>query len=503
MHDLVTARRTVLISSSLCLLLVYFTLAGLAQDRFRAPVERSGYSALTSYDSLRAFLSTLDGKGPIRVAPIATTRLGRAVSCCFVSTSGRFGQDSSRLRVMLSAQQHGDEPSGKEALTLLLARIANHDLDSVLSRIDLLVIPQMNPDGGELRQRRTADSIDLNRNHLLLSSPEPRGLHDLFARWQPQVTMDIHEYGPYSKSWSDSGFIKAADVQLGMLTNLNSSEALRAYQRKSVFPFVAAVMREKGFLFHEYIVGSPDDLIRYSTTEPNDGRQSFGILNTLSFIQEGRGGHNPEEDLERRATSQLASVEGLLAYCAGNAGEIRSLVSRERLRLMHAAGKPVVLCMDHFPGAGHLTIPVVAVPSGRDTVWQVRNLHDTVKALSTRDLPAGYIIPRDLSSIRELLDRHHVQYEVVSTGRTEMASVYHIDAVQPDTLEAEWHPKPSLRVEPREVFLLEGDIVVTTHQMHSLFLSILLEPESMWGLVKYPAYKFLLQSDVYPIMRMP
>jgi len=113
-----------------------------------------------------------------------------------VTSSPHFGEDALKLRVMLFAQQHCVEPSGKEALTMLLAMIANHELDTILSHLDLLIVPQMNPDGAELRQRRTADSIDLNRNHLILTSPEPKGLHDLFARWQPQVTMDIHEFGP-------------------------------------------------------------------------------------------------------------------------------------------------------------------------------------------------------------------------------------------------------------------------------------------------------------------
>jgi hypothetical protein len=53
------------------------------------------------------------------------------------------------------------------------------------------------------------------------------------------------------------------------------------------------------------------------------------------------------------------------------------------------------------------------------------------------------------------------------------------------------------------VVLHPGDIMVSTSQVHSLFLAILLEPESMWGLVKYPAYNFLLQSKVYPILRVP
>ena len=474
-----------------------------AQVHVQAPVALHGFTRLTSYDTLQAYLHSLDGLPGIKVARIARTAQGRDVCCVFLSRTARFGEDTTKLRVMLFAQQHGDEPSGKEALTLLLASAANHDLDKILSRIDLLVIPQMNPDGAELRQRRTPGGLDLNRDHLLLSSPETRGLHDLFAAWWPEVTMDIHEYGPFSRAWSDSGIVKAADVQLGMLTNLNSAESLRKFEREVVFPRILSAMSDSNYLFHEYLVGSPQDYIRFSTTEPNDGRQSFGILNTLSFIQEGRGGQTLEDRLERRSRSQRASIEALLSFCSLHADEIQALVRGARESLCRAAGRQAILCMDHFPGGTSLRIPVVRVPSGRDSIWLVHPLRDRVSALCSREVPSAYVIPRELDAIREILERHHVLGEVVKAPRRENVSVYLIEGVQPDTLEDEWHPKPALRGVTRTQELRPGDFVVRTNQRHSLFLSIFLEPESMWGIVKYPAFSFLMQSKEYPIMRIP
>ena len=498
-----TSVRSTLRPTGLCALLFLLALTVHPQRRFQSPVERSGFTRLTSCDTLQAFLGTLDGGGRCTVRPLAQTHKGHSLSSVLVTSSPRFGEDTSKLRVMLFAQQHGDEPAGKEALTLLLARIAGFELDRLLSRIDLIIVPQMNPDGAELRQRRTADDVDLNRSHLLLSSPETRGLHDLFDAWWPEVTMDIHEYSPYSRAWSDSGFVKSADVQLGLLTNLNSSGALRFYERDSVFPSVSSAMQKSGYSFHEYIVGSPGDFIRYSTTEPNDGRQSFGILNTLSFIQEGRGGRELEEGLERRARSQCASIEAFLAFCAGHSAEIRALVAHERRALAAGRGLPVVLCMDHFPGGRKMIIPVRRVPSGTDTLWEVHPLHDKVKPLSARTLPSAYIIPGELAGIREILDRHHVQREIVSDPRRVDAVAYTIERVEPDTLEDEWHPKPSLRTENVVRVLRPGDIVVRTDQTRSLFLGILLEPESMWGLVKYDGFKSLLGGREYPILRIP
>jgi hypothetical protein len=126
-----------------------------------------------------------------------------------------------------------------------------------------------------------------------------------------------------------------------------------------------------------------------------------------------------------------------------------------------------------------------------------------VKPISVRALPNAYIIPGELTRIREILDRNHVQMEIVSDPRRVEAVADVIEHVQPDTLEDEWHPRPSLRSEKVVRVLRPGDVIVRTDQTRSLFLAVLLEPESMWGLVKYSGFSSLLQGKEYPILRIP
>jgi hypothetical protein len=56
---------------------------------------------------------------------------------------------------------------------------------------------------------------------------------------------------------------------------------------------------------------------------------------------------------------------------------------------------------------------------------------------------------------------------------------------------------------PETVNLAAGDVIVPTTQWHSLFLATLLEPESMWGLTKYPQFAWTLKDKWYPILRVP
>ena len=96
------------------------------------------------------------------------------------------------LTVLISCQQHGNEPSGKEA-ALELARELVVDDGGLLDHMDLILVPQINPDGAQAGTRRNAADADLNRNHVMLSEPETTALHDLFLDWMPEVTLDVHE----------------------------------------------------------------------------------------------------------------------------------------------------------------------------------------------------------------------------------------------------------------------------------------------------------------------
>lgn len=484
----------------MCLLIVFVFSTGRTQ--FVSPPQKNDFSLLTSYTVLQDFLVEL-GKSPgISVQHIAETKSRRNISLITLTGSPPFGSDTLKARVLLFAQQHGDEPSGKEALLLLLAKGANGELRELLERIDLMIVPQMNPDGSELQQRRTEDTVDLNRNHVLLSSPAVKALHDVYVRWLPHVTLDIHEYGSFSTSWSDSGFIKTGDVQLGMLTNLNTSPAIRRYQHDRIYPFLSERMKRTGYSFHEYIVGSPRDRIRHSTTEINDGRQSFGILGSLSFIQEGRKWKTIDEQLERRARSQLAAVEALLEFVAKNVTEIRLLVNNERQRLMQLPGTDVVVRMDHFAGDDSLKIPVHWLSNGRDTLWTVKPYHSVVKPLVTVRAPRAYLVPASNNDLIRLLERHNIPMKPMLKRNIANVGEYIIENVGEEILEGDTLPVPIVKHHPKRLALQAGTVVVPIGQLHSLFLVTLLEPQSMWGLAKYPGFESYLKQASWPILRI-
>ena len=91
---------------------------------------------------------------------------------------------------------HGDEPTATAALFDVLHyiqanRTAPH-VAQILDRLTLHVVPMLNPDGAERPQRRNAQGIDINRDALLLQTPEGRALKALRDRINPPIGFNLH-----------------------------------------------------------------------------------------------------------------------------------------------------------------------------------------------------------------------------------------------------------------------------------------------------------------------
>ena len=123
------------------------------------------------------------------------------------STEGRAIYDLSFGRgaftVLLWSQMHGDEPSATSALFDLFEYVRRHRTDPAVVRmlgaLTIHAVPMLNPDGAERFQRRNAQGLDINRDALLLQSPEGRALKALRDRLRSDVGFNLH-----NQSWRTS-----------------------------------------------------------------------------------------------------------------------------------------------------------------------------------------------------------------------------------------------------------------------------------------------------------
>jgi len=486
------------------LLLLFCTLSASAQ--IKLPLEVNNYDSLTSYPQLIHFIDQIEPSPKIKTEVIGKSPGGYDIPALLISND-EFGKDESKIRVLIFAQQHGNEPSGKEGALMLLKNIYEGELDTLFNKIELAIIPQLNPDGAEKEERRNSNIEDLNRNHLTLSQPETEALHKFFNNYLFEVTLDVHEYYPYDGEWQEFGYIKNFDEQIGAATNPNVAFEIREMQNKEALPFIKKYLSERDFTFNNYILEGPPNKsrMRHSTVDINDGRQSFAILNSLSFIMEGLNGKDRLADnIKRRAEGQTAGMKALLEYSYKNINEIIKTVNRARAKLKHSrAGEEVAIRMEHIKGNDTLTLNLRSLYSDGDSLITVIEYHSVVAPILTVNKPAAYLIPKVDSLLVKWMNKHKIEYKNYVPDDRQIIKVYYVSIT--DSIVLEGVPIPNIKAEKKDfadMYPREGYYFVPINQLHSNLLVLALEPQSMIGLVTYKEYKYLLKGNSYPILRV-
>jgi hypothetical protein len=471
-----------------------------AAERIPAPIETNNYSRVTTHEELLAFLRNADQLSTrVTVSSIGTTTQGREIPLVVLS---RDGMANPRFRVMVFCQQHGNEPSGKEAALILVAQAVREDLDRLLDDMDILLVPCVNPDGNEAGTRRSGAGADLNRDHLLLLQPETRALHELYNRWMPEVTLDVHEFGAASEAWLRAGYYRSIDEQFGLPTNPNVAASIRKFGREKLFPFLETKLRDAGIRFFNYAIGGdPGDSVRHSTTDINDGRQSLAILHSFSCILEGRNGKEMNDELRRRTRGQLSAIRAYLAFMVENKKEVASLVATERQELTTAKG-PVAMQMNHFPDGSFISMPVRTYPGEKDSVIHLPyNL--VIRTMYEVTRPFAYRIAREQTQIIDFLGRHGAMCSVFSRDTLLEVEAYSDVRFTSAIVEGDTAYFAQPEAHKTRIQCHAGDALVPVHQLRATMIVSALEPSSLWGIAQYPVFSWLrsLQGE-YPVYRI-
>jgi len=490
----------------LSILFLYSTI--LFSQENLTPSEKNGFKKITTYDELKAFILQLDSQSPLLNAEvIGQSSEGRDIYALKFS-SGLFGNDNSKIKVLIFAQQHGNEQSGKEGALLLARELIKPENKYLFDRIDLALIPQVNPDGSEVNKRRNANNADLNRNHLILTEPESKALHSFFDKYLFEASLDVHEYSPYSKEWEMAGFRKNSEVTLGTTTNPNVAAEIRNFSTNSAMPFLLDYLKSRNFTSFVYCPGDlpGQGYTRHSTFDINDGRQSFGIQQTFSFIQEGMNGKDSfTENLERRAFSQMTGMRGLLEFIYQQKGTIVKMVHKERQLLTEGTDNQLIsIQAKHITNGQTLQLPVYSYKTGLDSLVEINDYRPVVSSIADVKKPIGYLIPVEMTEITEWAHRQDLQitsYEPVSTDIIEQYTIQQVDSID---FEGDIVIDPVVNTRQFQTAEFKGEfMLVPTGQLKGNLAVIALEPKSMLGLVTYEKYSQLIKAgEIYPILRL-
>jgi hypothetical protein len=521
-------------NNSAALLILWLAVPLWAQS-MRTPAEDSNWSRYSQYEDVTRFLQAVDRASKETVVQVIGKTLDSKelpaanLYLCIITEEGIDNPKAlnrQKPTFMISASQHGNEQSAKEAALWVVRDLAVGELKPLLKRINFLVIAQANPYGNFVDRRQNEQGLDLNRDHVKLESPETQTIHKVFRAWMPEVTLDLHEKGDdYYR------------VSTGCVSNININPAIERYSRETVFPALETKVAANGFTWHEYLVseamgsnqaaGAPDrpsggqreTLQRPSTTDLNDGRNSPGIYDTLSFIQECSSQHNVQT-LQERTRWQYSGIRGLIEIIAGDSGKVKALVNGSRSELARKAGKSAPDNLVHLrmayvrdPKQPELTLRSFARPPGgrgnapaqNPTVETqvVKNWFPKVESRLSVTRPLGYVVPAEFKDVIKNLQDHGIAIETFAKEAAVQAETYQIKEIVPSTEDYVAPGKIDVDVKSGKITARKGDYFISVEQPAANLIPCLLEPQSEYGLIRYQAFKLVPEKGAsFPFVRV-
>ncbi|MGB8951382.1 MAG: M14 family zinc carboxypeptidase [Candidatus Aminicenantales bacterium] len=524
-----------------------FAVNGQAQV-LRTPAEEAGYGQYSQHEAIARFLSYVDYLSEnVNIQVIGKTGetgdfAPRDIYLCIITEEGAANPGTLNWKkptIMLIASQHGNEQSGKEAALWLIRDIALGDLKPLLKKVNFIIIPQANPYGNWRDQRDNEESLDMNRDHVKLETEGVAALHRVFKAWMPEITLDVHEKGDdYYR------------VSIGCVSNINIHPRLLEFSRKKILAEVGKNLEKKRLTFQEYLVSqeigldssagvrySTEELAnremmkRFSTTDLNDGRNSFGIYETLSFIQEGASRHDLKT-LRERTRWQYFGIRYFMEVVAGHAEESLTLVNTLRRALQEKAGTyseqdPVYLRMEYVrdpanpelvikkferterPARGVLKsdkkagdvltmedIAPLPYPSRYKVVTEViKDWFPVVEPRLSVSRPLGYVIPAGHRDVVETLLSHGISVETFTRDQILDVEAYTTTDVVPASYDYLSPDKIEVEKKVLQTVIKKDDFYVSCAQDAANLIPCLLEPQSDYGLIRYWKYHLVPEKE--------
>ena len=390
---------------------------------FATPAFESGRTTFTSNDELGTILRGLargaaigENSSEVSVIPLGVSQLGASIDAlafarpappgAVAGTTIATASAARRPTVVIIAAQHGDEPAGTEALIVVAQELAGGRIAGVLDRVDVVLLPRANPDGAAAFKRGAADGTDINRDHLLLQTPEARAVADLLATFAPLVVLDLHEYPVGGAFTTKFGGVQRFDALFQYATTANLAPFVTKAAEEWFRVPLLATLRSAGLSVDWYATVSTDPTDRTLTmgsVAPQVGRNASGLRNAVSLLVETRGGGLGRVDLKRRVQAQVVAVTSVLtsaAKHADNLTKLRQFVDRETVAF--ACQGQVVL--EAAPTPSEYTYAMVDTGSGevrRLTVAWESALQ--LRTLKSRSRPCGYwLAPSENEAVRRL-----------------------------------------------------------------------------------------------------
>ncbi len=457
---------------------------------FTSPAFAPGRQDFTSHTEVVSFLDALARRsGRVSIETTGRSQQGRVMALAVLT--GPRGFNASLPTVLLLAQQHGNEPAGGEA-ALVLAQSLAGERSALLDRVNVVIMPRANPDAAERFARESSNGIDVNRDHLLVRTPEVQAIAAAVLRYAPQVVLDLHEFTVAGRWVSKFGAVMRADALLQAATVGNLSPAVQAAQGR----YLAAArnaLEAAGHRVDDYHTSSADakDLsVSMGGVNADTGRNVGGLRNAISLLLETRGVGIGRAHYARRVQSHVVAA---LAVIEAAAQDGPALVQLQRdagaaAGAQACSGKVAVVVRQT---AQRRNLNFLDAKSGEprevDVLW--RSSHH-LNLERERARPCGYLIGADQHVAVQRLRALGV--EVATVGATPSQPLWDVEdyvveaeaaGQRQDARGAIADDQNDIRVlrvqtQPSKLVPAPGSHYVTLNQPLAALVSAALEPDS-------------------------
>ena len=308
--------------------------SGSAAEPPQTGFEANGGTAWTTHEEELAFLAAVDqATERVDLEVIGQTSDGKPLHLV------RLGFPRPRAASVARTEpvelhictQHGNEAAGRDACLSYLRDLAfttDADLLKQMAETTILFVPTVNPEGRAGNTRANLEGVDINRDHLNLVSPESRAVAKVVRDYEPEISVDHHEYGP--------GVPVAYDDEVLYLwpRNLNVDAEIRELGVEFSKEHLNPCLAEQGYSSDEYglYAAGPVDVTQ-TAGDGDEGiaRNLMGLRHTVGILVEsgvtqnllnGPGEVMTAENQKRRVASQMATIGCTLTFVKANADRL-------------------------------------------------------------------------------------------------------------------------------------------------------------------------------------
>ncbi len=487
-----------------------------AQSIPPTPFEQTKKQSLPDSRTIDDYLMTLDTLSPrVRRVPLGTSAGGRPITALLLSESPLFLQGAvgelHKPTVMMLGSQHGNEPSGAEAMQQLARELVAGEHPELLHRLNLVLVAMANPDGRDLSSRHNANNDNTNIDYVALQAGETRLLVDALHRFDPDVVFDAHESGIWKRVLTrEQGWMTDVEAQFDMGNNPNIDGRLREYTEHTLLPALIERVSSAGLAAVRYRgeITSLDQAVSRGGLGITNLRNYAAMQGRVSILVENRldnkaGVYATPRNIAERVRKQHLSMLAMLQLVADEAEPLLAL-SRQARQQWQSAGADRTLWMGVSFGANReqpeITLPLVRMADGYKQLHRFRNR----EAIVTREpvpLAAAYAVTRERERMARWLAHHHITFETVSEPRQLLVDRLEITAVRK---QSEARPgvrekmKPEVRVNRQSVTLQRGDLLVPMSQPLAPLAALMLDPRSANALYQEDQWNWL-QPGAFPV----